>query len=76
MTDGSPPTIGKLRRRGVKRLEVACQNCRHTAVLDVSELAMTVGFGPRVDHLKFRCKHCGSKRAKMRVMADFLAIIL
>ena len=44
-----------MQRLGVQRIQVVCRNCRRQAELDVTELAMTIGLGRRVDNLRFKC---------------------
>ena len=34
---GAPMTLGNMRANGVRRLEVSCWECRHSAVLDVDQ---------------------------------------
>ena len=68
MADREPPTLGRLKRLGVRRIQVVCRTCRKAAVLDVWEMIQTVGMGRRADSLRFRCRACGGRQTEMRLL--------
>ena len=55
---GQPMTLGNMRANGVRRLDVSCWNCHHSAVLDVDGYGddkPVPSFGPRLI-----CTRCGT----------------
>jgi hypothetical protein len=51
-------TLGNMRANGVRRLEVSCSECGHSAILDVDQYGDDVqvpSFGPRLV-----CTYCGT----------------
>ena len=55
---GRPMTLGNMRANGVRRLDVSCWQCHHSAVLDVDQYdddMLVPSFGPRMV-----CTYCGT----------------
>jgi hypothetical protein len=76
-TDGreiAPPTIRHHLERGCRTLEAVCDDCRHEAVIDISDLPLDL---PCPDvALRLRCSACGFKRIRVRLnMVEYYEVL-
>jgi hypothetical protein len=69
-----PPTIRHHLERGCRTLEAVCDDCRHEAVIDVSDLPLDL---PCPDvALRLRCSACGSRHIRVRMnMVEYYEVL-